>query len=40
MPVLDAEVLDLTNPAGKAAEKAKKQNELAVAYLTMGFQMD
>ena len=40
MPVTDAEVLDLTTSAGKAAEKAKKQNKLGVIYLTMAFQTD
>ena len=40
MPASDTEVLDLTTPTGKDAVKAKKQNELVVAYLTMVFQAD
>src|SRR4051812_10729623 len=40
MPVDDAEVLDLNTADRKLAAAAKKQNELAMASLTMAFQTD
>ena len=40
MPADNAKVLDMKTADGKAAALAKKQNELAMAYLIMLFQSD